>query len=872
MVQSAEADPTPTPIARTNWTLRFVDSQETVGENGVATNAFDGNPNTFWHTRWANGQPSHPHEIQINLGGIYEVSGFRCLPRQDGWPNGRIARYEFYVSSDGVNWGTPVATGTLANTALEQQLLFTSKTGQYIRLRALSEVGGRPYTSVAELNVLQNTGSLTTPTPIPTPTSTPAPTSTPTPIPTPIFTPTPAPTTIPRTNWIVRFVDSQETVGENGVATNAIDGNPNTIWHTRWVGGQPFPPHEIQIDLGGMYEMSGFRYLPRQDGWPNGRIARYEFYVSANGVNWGTPVATGTLANTALEQQILFTPKDGQYIRLRALSEVDGRPYTSVAELNVLHNPVEDAPTIAAHPQNQAVRNGTSATFTVTATGNEPLSYQWKQNSVDISGATSSTYTIGVTQRSDGGSYTVVVTNEAGSITSNAATLSVFTMAGPLRVHLENSRYFSDNSGEVIFLTGSHTWDNLEDFSLSPVFDYTSYLDFLTARGHNFIRLWNLDEPYISLFTASKGYVTPIPFARTGPNYAADGGLKFDLSQFNQTYFDRLRARVIAAGERGIYVAILLFDGFWINGGDGTGFSYSFHNPANNVNGLSMTRADVYTMNNSAWVALLDAYVDKVIDTVNDLDNVLYEVINEAPASSRLWQYHIINHIHSYEAGKAKQHPVGMSSYDYQTASLDATSNNDLLASPANWISLSGRNGTDYKTSMPEAPASKVSILDTDHTWGIDPAGDDSAWVWKSLTRGHNPIYMDPYGYSSTYPPDTYLRNAMGWALALANRIDLKHMVPSESSASTGYALVYTNNEYLIYQPSNSSFTVNLSAQTFSYEWIDPSTGNTTSAGSVTATAGNTLFMPPFGYTNGALLHLSPPLTPTPTEIPTSTP
>ena len=53
--------------------------------------------------------------------------------------------------------------------------------------------------------------------------------------------------------------------------------------------------------------MSGFRYLPRQDGLPNGRIAQYEFYVSLDGTTWGTPVATGTLANVATQQEVLFT-------------------------------------------------------------------------------------------------------------------------------------------------------------------------------------------------------------------------------------------------------------------------------------------------------------------------------------------------------------------------------------------------------------------------------------------------------------------------------------------------------------------------------------------------------------------------------------
>src|SRR5205085_10711198 len=110
-------------IARSGWTLESVDSEELNAVDccppSPATNAFDGNPNTFWHTEWVNAQPVHPHDIKINLGAVYSMIGFRHLPRQDGMPNGRIGQYKFYVSSDGQNWGPPVASGVLPDTAAE---------------------------------------------------------------------------------------------------------------------------------------------------------------------------------------------------------------------------------------------------------------------------------------------------------------------------------------------------------------------------------------------------------------------------------------------------------------------------------------------------------------------------------------------------------------------------------------------------------------------------------------------------------------------------------------------------------------------------------------------------------------------------------
>jgi len=83
-------------------------------------------------------------------------------------------------------------------------------------------------------------------------------------------------------------------------------------------------------------------------------------------------------------------------------------------------------PTISAQPSNRTVTVGQTATFSVTASGTSPLSYQWQKNTATIAGATSSTYTTPATTTSDNGStYRVVVSNTAGSATSTSATLTV---------------------------------------------------------------------------------------------------------------------------------------------------------------------------------------------------------------------------------------------------------------------------------------------------------------------------------------------------------------------------------------------------------------------------------------------------------------
>jgi lysophospholipase L1-like esterase len=141
---------------------------------------------------------------------------------------------------------------------------------------------------------------------------------------------------IPQNVFSLSYVDSQETtVAGCCLGQYAFDGNPATAWHTQWVNTNPPLPHEIQVNLGGMYDMNGFHYLPNQDtthGW----IGQFEFYVSKDGINWGNPVATGTFPNSGAEQDVAFAPTVGHYVRLRDIANIfASQPWTSVAELNL---------------------------------------------------------------------------------------------------------------------------------------------------------------------------------------------------------------------------------------------------------------------------------------------------------------------------------------------------------------------------------------------------------------------------------------------------------------------------------------------------------------------------------------------------------
>ncbi len=154
-----------------------------------------------------------------------------------------------------------------------------------------------------------------------------------------------------------------------------------------------------------------------------------------------------------------------------------------------------------------------------------------------------------------------------------------------VRVSSINPRYFTDDSGRAIYLTGSHTWAGLIDRGpLDPPapFNFERYLDLLQDSNHNFIRLWSRHVTRYQSYGSELLYSAPLPWVRSGPGTALDGKPRFDLRQFDKTYFSRLYDRVLAARERGIYVSIMLFGGY-VEISEWAGNPF---NRQNNINGI----------------------------------------------------------------------------------------------------------------------------------------------------------------------------------------------------------------------------------------------------------------------------------------------
>lgn len=435
---------------------------------------------------------------------------------------------------------------------------------------------------------------------------------------------------------------------------------------------------------------------------------------------------------------------------------------------------------------------------------------------------------------------------------------------GPLRSLPANPNYFTDGSGKAIYLVGSHTWANFQDlyFEGDKKFDYDQYIDFMVANHFNFMRLWTWEQSAWATWTPDKMIVDPLPYLRSGPGLAIDGKPKFDLTKFNEAYFDRMRARIMNARAHGIYASVMLFQAFsgvmpQFKGHDNNVFRGHYYNRDNNIQSFNGDKNDdkILDIGDPKVREYEAAYIRKIIDTVWDLDNVLYEVINEGGTLD--WDRFVIKTVKEYEKTKGKVHPIGITGHGCEKLG-------DMLESTAEWISPGSNDGPgfeDVRNNPPLWDGKKVSVLDTDHIWGT---GIDYHWVWYSFLRGHNVIFMDPWdpipGWfnRAANTPDLYHyiqgRKAMKNTAILASTLDLAVMKPNAEISSSGFCLANPGKEYIIYV-KGAQATVDLTGTTgnFTVDWIHPTEGPITKGKDIKGGSKETLSTP---LNEDAIAHL----------------
>jgi beta-galactosidase len=160
-------------------------------------------------------------------------------------PKSAIARVKRWKQAPPLPDSSLVANGEFPDGDKPQDVHFTPVTGRYLCFEPLSSQKGDNFASAAEIGAFDDKGKA-----------------------------------IPRDKWAIVYADSEENLSDDNAADNVLDGDTETLWHTRYNGAEPKYPHLLVIDLGKTTSIAGMRYVPRPTDSP-GRVKGYKVYVLA---------------------------------------------------------------------------------------------------------------------------------------------------------------------------------------------------------------------------------------------------------------------------------------------------------------------------------------------------------------------------------------------------------------------------------------------------------------------------------------------------------------------------------------------------------------------------------------------------------------
>jgi beta-galactosidase len=360
-----------------------------------------------------------------------------------------------------------------------------------------------------------------------------------------------------------------ESAGQNDATFGpafAVDGNLTTRWSSAFVD-----PSWITVDLGTAQTINQVMLY-----WEAAYATQYQIQVSNDAQNW-TKVFTQSAGQGGVEN-ITFVPVSARYVRMYGTVRATQYGY-SLYEFQI-YGP-STAPTIAAEPANQSANVGSTATFTVTAGGTGPFTYQWLKNGVAITGATAASYTTPALLSTDNGDlFSVAIGSTSGTVTSMAATLSVgnYTIyPGFVGVDLNNNTNGAWANNQIYVTVIGIDPSNNQFAYLTPggtIVDFT--LNDASASNHV-----------------------------TGPNGQSYGNYSFTLAQSTLLKIPTfISARAYISLGAPLYVQV---------NGDGNGnvTGYAGPNPQNATDPNINTHFDWYEFNNQNGIFINTTQVDE---------------------------------------------------------------------------------------------------------------------------------------------------------------------------------------------------------------------------------------------------------------------
>ena len=439
---------------------------------------------------------------------------------------------------------------------------------------------------------------------------------------------------------------------------------------------------------------------------------------------------------------------------------------------------------------------------------------------------------------------------------------SVVLPEGPVTFHPLNPHYFLYNKKPTILVGASEHYGAV----VNKAFDFKKYLETVSRNGLNYVRVYG--GTYVekvgdfgiqrnTLAPAASNLVLPWKRSET-PGYFL-GGNKFDISQWDENYFSRLKDFLSFANEKNIIVEFVLFSSFY-----GSGWKYSPFNPSNNINKTNPIKQElIHTLNNGNIINEQEKYVRKIVNELNGFDNLYFEIQNEPWADqidtifvtneydvdkkwtsriqvvsdlSKTWQAKVSDWIKDEEKLMAKKHLISedVSNFSYPIA--EPNSNVDVFNfhyATRQSVQLNyylnrpiGFNETGF--------AGKSDLVYRRQAWRFLMEGgavfnqlDFSFSVGKEI--GNDSTYKSPGGGSIE------LRSQLGVMKSLFDRFDFPQLRPDKTIliASPSYqaqAIGNGKDMWMIYLESMStkSNMLQLSLQDdkiYEVEWMDVSKG-----------------------------------------------
>lgn len=424
-------------------------------------------------------------------------------------------------------------------------------------------------------------------------------------------------------------------------------------------------------------------------------------------------------------------------------------------------------------------------------------------------------------------------------------TTGVSAQTKPISLHPRNPHYFQYNDKPLVLITSAEHYGALVNLD----FDFNRYLAELSSANLNLTRVFsgayiepmgafNIDRNVLA--PASNRYISPWPRS-SQPGFKGRGN-KFDLSKWDDTYFQRLKQFMTEAQRKNVIVEFTLFCPFY----EKVQWVLSPMHPDNNINNIPQTGKDsVYTLTHSGpLLAVQEQLVVKLVTELNQFDNLIIEICNEPyfGGVTMDWQHHIASLIERTERTLPNKHLI----------SQNIANDSAVIANPYPAVSVFNFHYATPPTAVKQNYGLNKVIGDNETGFRGTADSTYRKEGWEFILAGgalyNNLDYSFVAGYedgSFTYHREqpgggsAALRQQLSYLRKFIDGFDFIAMTPDHDfrvNAKTKprvHLLSEKGKQYAAYFLHGEQVTLSfpLARGSYDYSWIDPATGNTVSKG-----------------------------------------